>query len=242
MISGRVIDVYGKYVKVKTQRGEKILKMKGRKVPDRGWILEFRKNGNSSPFVGSLIIESLDPLPPLSDLVPFLDRNISDPVDVTFLSSLTKSVISRLGKLPRWYYDRLAEYYYKGETDSRGIYSDLVSKLVKKKKVKTDRMKAFGDWLNTFSHPFYFRSYSNDPKPTRVFLNKAGSVVRIEHFSKKHGKVIVEGMIGKTGARLKVIPEKPLDHQKLDSLQKKLSSILGSVLIVQGGKNLGFYV
>ena len=75
-----------------------------------------------------------------------------------------------------------------------------------------------------------------------MFLNKASSVIRIEHFSKDHGKVIVEGMMGKTGARLKVVPEKPIDKQKLDILQEKLSSILGNVLIVQGGKNLGFYV
>ena len=243
MIAGRVVDVYGKYVKVKTQRGEKILKMKGRKVPDRGWILEFQKdNGKSSPFVGSLIMDSLDPLPPLSDLVPFLDRGISDPVDVTFLSSMTKSVISRLGKLPKWYYDRLAEYYQKGESRSKGIYSDLVAKMMKAEKVKPDRLKAFGDWLNTFSHPFYFRSYSNDPKPIKVFLNKIGSVIRIEHFSKDHGKVIVEGMMGKTGARLKVIPEKPIDQKAVDELQKRLSSILGNAFVVQGGRNLGLYV
>ena len=113
---------------------------------------------------------------------------------------------------------------------------------MKVEKVKPDKLKAFGDWLNTFSHPFYFRSYSSDPKPTKVFLNKIGSVIRIEHFSKDHGKVIVEGMMRKTGAKLKVIPEKPIGKQKLDILQEKLSSILGNVLIVQGGKNLGLYV
>ena len=242
MISGRVVDVYGKYVKVKTQRGEKILKMKGRKVPDRGWILEFRKESASSPFVGSLIIESLDPLPPLSDLVPFLERGMSDPVDVTFLSSLTRSVASRLGKLPKWYYDRLLDYYNKGESKSKGIYSDLVSRIMRIEKAKPDKLRAFGDWLSTFSHPFYFRSYSNDPKPTKIFLNKMASMIRIEHFSKDHGKIVVEGIMGRTGAKLKVIPEKPIDQKSLESLQKKLSSILGNAFVVQGGKNLGLYV
>ncbi len=242
MISGRVVDVYGKYVKVKTQRGEKILKMKGRKVPDRGWILEFRKENTASPFVGSLILESLDPLPPLSDIVPLLERGISDPVDVTFMSSLTRSVVSKLGKLPKWYYDRLVEYYQKGESISNGIYSDLVARVVNAEKVKPDKLKAFGDWLNTFSHPFYFRSYSNDPKPTRVFLSKATSMIKIEHYSKNHGKIIVEGMMGKTGAKLKVVPEKPIDQSALEGLKKKLSSILGNVFVVQGGRNLGLYV
>ncbi len=242
MVAGRVVDVYGKYVKVKTQRGEKILKMKGKKVPDKGWILEFRKESVASPFVGSLIVESLDPLPPLSDLVPLLDRGISDPIDVTFLSSLTRSIASRLGKLPKWYYDRLAEYYQKGEDRSNGVYSDLVAKVMNSKKSNPDGMKAFGDWLNTFSHPFYFRSYSNDPKPTRVFFSKATSMIKIEHISKNHGRIIVEGMMGKTGAKLKVVPEKPIDQRALENLRKKLSMILGNAFVVQGGMNLGLYV
>ncbi len=245
MISGRVIDVLGKYVKVRTQNGEKVLRMRGKKVPNKGWILEFRKEGNSSSFVGSVILESTVSLPPLVDVVPLLEMGISDPVDVTFLVDLTRSILLRLGKLPKWYYKKLEEYYKKGEGNSQGVCSHITVRALESMNLrigKPDFLRAFGDWMNTFSHPYYFRSYRGKPRPARVFINKSKAMIRIDYLSKEHGRVLVEGLVGKTEAKLKVVPEKALDQAKVELLQKRLEKILGRAFVVQGGKGLGFRV
>ncbi len=242
MIAGRVVDVFGRYVKVRTSSGEKVLKMKGKKLPERGWILEFRREDPSSPFVGSVILESIDPLPPLQEIVPIVEETGSSEVfDVVFLANLTRFVFKRLGFLPKWYYEMLGDYYRKGERNG-GIFSHVTSKVLGIKRGKVDRLKAFGDWLNTFSHPFGFRSYADGPRPTRVFLKKPTTTIRIDHVSREYGRILIEGMIGKTEARLKVVPERPIDPKKLEELKKRLEGILGRAFVVQGGKGLGYYV
>ncbi len=243
MITGRVIDVYKRYVKVKTPLGEKVLKMKGRKVPPKGWILEMRKDDVPSQFAASVVLESLDPLPPLPEIVPLIENlGSSDPFDVTFLSNLTRALASRLGTLPSWYYKTLGEYYRKGEGEGRGVYSEIVSKVIGEKRSGPDRLKAFGDWLNTFSHPFYFRSKAGGKRPTRIFIRKPTSFVRIDHMSENHGRVIVEGTIGKVDAKLKVISEVPIDPRELEKLRKNLEKLLGNATVVQGGMGFGVYV
>jgi hypothetical protein len=243
MMDGVVTDVYKNYVKVKTNTGEKVLKIRGKRTPEKGWVLELRKNDPDSPFVGSVILESLDPLPPLSETIPIVESTKSiESFDVVFLTQMTKAVRARLGFLPKWYYSTLGEYYRKGEKRVEGLFSDLVSEVIGKRRVRIDRMKTFGDWLNTFSHPLYFRSYSGKSKPIRVFVKKPGILVRVDSFSKEYGRVIVEGSIGKTNAKLKVISEKTVEASKLEDLRKKLEDLLGNALVVQGGKGLGYYV
>ena len=250
-MEGVVVDVYKNYVKVKGPEGEKIVKIRGRgELPQRGWILELKRRAGDAPFVGSVVVDHTSILPPLKEAIPIIEStSSSDPYEIIFLSEMTRAVAFRLSFLPNWYYRTLGEYYKKGERDG-GMMSPLTSKILKERKMeirpqKGDRLRAFGRWLNTFSHPYRFYSkYEGSSRPTRIFMKKkSGSfMVRIDKMSKNHGRVIVEGQIGATSAKLKVVPENPISEKDLKDLKESLEKIIGEILIVQGGKGLGFYV
>ncbi len=253
MFQGVVVDVFKNYVKVQTHDGEKIVRLKGkRNLPDKGWILELKKSDPYAPFVGSVVVDSYSTLPPLKEAIPIIEEtNSTEPYEITFFSELTRSIAKRLGFLPEWYYRSLGEYYKKGEGNTIGVVSDVTVKILKEKGIeftkskKKDNMKIFGAWLNTFSAPYKFRSYKNgNGRPVRIYARGtlAAYTVRIDAFTKEHGRVIVEGEITKTGAKLKVVPDKFIPQEMIESLRKKLEKVLGSAFIVQGGKGLGFYV
>ncbi len=242
-----MLEVFKNYVKVKTQFGERILRMRSRTLPERGWILEFRDSDPSTPFVGSVVLDSMNPLPPLKDVIPIIENTggVSDSFDVIFLSEVTRAVLNRLGEIPNWYYKRLGKYYREGEKEKEGVFSELVYELIKNssdvKKVRPDPNDSFGDWLNHLSHPYYFRSYSDVKRPMRLFLKKGKlALFRLDRLTTNHGRVVIEGTLGSEDAKLKVISEKPLRADELEDLRRSLLNVFPEVFVVQGGNFLGY--
>ena len=183
----------------------------------------------------------------MRELIPIIESagKISDSFDVVFLSEVTRSVSNRLGELPGWYYKRLGQYYKEGERGKEGVFSSIVYELVKDemkvKRVKPDPNDSFGDWLNHLSHPYYFRSYRDSRRPTRVFLKKGKvALFRIDRVSSKHGRIVVEGTLGPSDAKLKVVSEKPLPPERLDELKRSISDLFAEVFVIQGGGFLGY--
>ncbi|MCD6449313.1 MAG: hypothetical protein J7L34_02230 [Thermotogaceae bacterium] len=253
-MNGVVVDIYKGYVKVHTPKGEKILKIKGRKnFPEKGWILEFKKDDPYAQFQGNVVVDSMVALPPLNEVIPIVEAaKTSRPDDIIFLAEVTRNVYRRLGKLPGWYYKRLGEYYQQGEafSEKHGIMSSSVAKLLKKEgiefqKGKVDPNRAFGYWLRTFSSPLEFRSYnSGSGKRIRLYIRKTLSSFRIkvEYLSKEYGEIFLEGEISKVDTKLKLVSDKIIDSEKIKVLEENLKRFVSNVLIVQGGKGLGFYV
>ena len=246
-MEGVVVEVYKNFVKVHSQNGEKIIKMRGAKVPPKGWILEFRKEDPSARFVGSVVVDSPVPLPSLQEAIPIIETaGVKNGYEIDFLAELTRNVYRRLGFLPKWYYRMLGKYYRVGEDPaSSGVASRAAAQASGVKKSAVDELKVFGRWLSAFSHPLQFISLKNSGKnPTRIFIRKkkVETFIRIEHDSKSHGRVVVEGVISPASARLKVISEKSVGDEPIEKLQKELEKLLGSALVVKGGLGLGSWV
>lgn len=245
-MEGIVVEVYKSYVKVHSQNGDKILKIKGKGLPEKGWILELKRSDPNAPFVGSVIIDSPIPLPSLKEAIPIVEATgTTDGYELDFLAELTSTVRRRLGYLPKWYYGMLGKYYKTGQPlKSQGVMSDAISKKLNAKKGKKDPLKAFGIWLNTFSHPLGFRSYQGEKRPTRIFIRKkrTETLIRIDSTTKNHGRIVIEGALSEMGGRLKVVSDVLIEEEAIKKLSENLKKILGNVLIVQGGKGLGGYV
>ncbi len=215
------------------------MKVRGRDVPQRGWILEMKRNDPSPNLVGSVVLESIDPLPPLKEIIPIIEnaKKVSDSFDAIFLSELTRSVRNRLGELPRWYYKDLGRYYREGEIGKEGVFSEIVAKILNVKRVKPERNDSFGDWLNHFAYPYYFRSY----KDAKLFMKRGkSSTFRVDRMTEKHGRVIIEGVLEVSSAKVKVIAQKPLEREKMERLENILRNFYKEVHVVQGGAFLGY--
>jgi len=253
-MNGVVVDIYKSYVKVHTPKGEKILKIKGRKsFPHKGWILEFRKEDPYAQFQGSVVVDSMITLPPLNEAIPVIEATeTNEPNDIVFLVEVTRNVYRRLGKLPSWYYKKLGNYYRQGEPfqENYGIMSKSIEKILNEKGIEfqkgiTDENRAFGYWLRTFSSPLEFRSYDlGSRRPLRLYIRKMISSfkLRVDYLSEKYGRILLEGEISRMGTKLKIVSDKFIDNEKIKVLEESLKKFVSNVLIVQGGKNLGFYV
>ena len=253
-MNGVVVDIYKSYVKVHTPKGEKILKIKGRRnFPEKGWILEFKKDDPYAQFQGSVVVDSMIALPPLNEIVPIMEAaKTNNPNDIIFLSEVTRNVYRRLGELPTWYYKRLGNYYQQGEPFRKkyGIMSKGAAKVLKEKGVefqkgKIDENRAFGYWLRTFSTPLEFRSYDLEKdRKLRLYIRKGISSfkIKVDYLSKEYGEVLLEGEISRVDTKLKIISDKFINNEKIKELEENLKKIVSNVLIVQGGKGLGFYV
>ncbi len=253
-MNGVVVDIYKSYVKVHTPKGEKILKIKGRKnFPKKGWILEFKKDDPYAQFQGSIVVDSMIALPPLNEAVPIMESvKTNNPNDIVFLVEMTRNVYKRLGGLPTWYYKRLGDYYREGEPFLKkyGVISSITVKILKERGIEFQRKKpnvnrSFGYWLRTLSSPFEFRSYDlGDRKKLRLYIKKnmISFKLRANYFSEKYGEILLEGELSKLDTKLKLVSDKHIDDEKIRSLEEKLKKFVSNVLIVQGGKGLGFYV
>ncbi|HOJ87458.1 MAG TPA: hypothetical protein PLP64_00360 [Pseudothermotoga sp.] len=220
-MDGIVTDRFGKWIKIRTEKGETVLKVK-KNPPEVGELVRITDQPvNPKVHVAEKIFDAPEPLPSLQELRPLLQsigKPRSDP-DIPFLARLTEQVEKRVGALQRDFYDQLSLYYENGEID--------------------ENMKAFGLWLMTVSHPYAFRSLPDLEKPLHIFMDRRSKTFKVD-FVRDFKTISIDGMIVLEQI---IINMKGLrvDSEKIQQLRDSLNSYFKSVLINTGGLKDGLY-
>ena len=238
-MEGVVTERHGRWVKLSTEEGEAILKMKRTKSPDTGVVVRLTKDkSNPSPFVGEIVLFSKHRLPPLEKVRFFLKhlRTLRNTTESEFLLMLVTAVETRLGKLSKDFFSKLNEYYTVGETaEPRGILSSLVKGILKgtdsdEEKINgEDKLKAFGDWLNFNARPHSFRSYKSETHPVHVFVDHEDKSFYVSWFEKLKENTL-DGKI-ENDTIFVVYDGDSLNTERIQSLHKRLSKLFSKVYI-----------
>ncbi len=220
-MDGVVIDRFGKWVKIKTQKGETVVKM-NRKLPQIGELVRITEYPvNPKVYVAEKIFEAPEVLPPLQQLQPLL-RSIEKPrgdLDIPFLAKVAEQIQKRTGRLDNDFFDRLGLYYKNGEVNQD--------------------MEAFGLWLMTLSHPYTFRSLPDLEKPLHLFIDRRSKTFRVD-FVRNSKVMSIEGTIISDQIFLNMTGVKASTEQ-IEQLRSSLSTYFRTVLINTGGLKDGLY-
>ncbi len=220
-MDGVVIDIFGKWVKIRTQNGETVVKM-NRKLPEIGELVRITDHPvNLKVYAAEKIFEAPEVLPPLQKLQPLL-RNIDKPrndADIPFLVKLIERVENRIGQLRSDFFEQVGLYYKNGEVN--------------------ESLKTFGLWLMTVSHPFTFKSLPDLEKPLHIFMDRNSKRFRID-FVRNSKTMSIEGLIINDQIVLDIKGFK-IDQQQIEQLRTSLSTYFKSVLINTGGLRDGLY-
>ncbi|MGJ8454798.1 hypothetical protein ACSFC1_05775 [Pseudothermotoga sp. U03pept] len=220
-MEGVVIDRFGKWIKIRTQDGETILKVRKR-PPEVGEIVRITDQPTSQKvYLAERLFNAPEPLPPLEELKPLL-QNIGKPLndyDIPFLVKLIEQIERRLGQLPKWFFEELGAYYKNGET--------------------SEKMEAFGLWVLTVSHPYVFRSLVGDGGLHHLFIDRKRMTFRI-HCIKQSKTLCIDGIVLADSITVKVNDYK-LNFEQIQSLRELLSKHFRNVFINTGGLKDGLY-
>ncbi len=217
-LEGFVVERFGQIVKVRTDKGEALLKFK-RKTPSEGEHVRLvDKPESRNFFVAEKLVDSQEPLPPLKKLHPFLETlgKFRDGYEANFCVTLTDRICERLGKaeLPRSFYNSFAEYYKSGEINQK--------------------LSDFGLWLFTIGYPYEFKSLPAEDNPVHVLVDRRIKKFEINFF---HQGVYYtfNGVISNQGLTLQLKPATGMDFERLEELRQNLLKRFQTVFMKVGG-------
>lgn len=220
-MEGIVIDRFGKWIKIRTQDGETVLKVQ-RKPPEVGELVRITDQPTSQKiYVAEKLFDAPEPLPPLEELKPLL-QSIGKPLndyDIPFLVKLVEQIERRLGEVPKWFFEELGAYYKSGEIN--------------------EKMEAFGLWMLTVSHPYVFRSLPDDSNPLHLFIDRKRMTFTI-HCIKQSKPVCIDGAVLSDSISVKVNGYS-LNPQQIQDLRELLGKHFKNVFINPGGLKDGLY-
>ncbi len=218
LLEGVVIERYGQVVKVRTNKGEALLRFR-KKAPVEGEHVRLvDKPSNSNFFVAEMLVDSKGPLPSLKKLDPFLQTigKFRDAFEAHFCVAIADSICERLqkGELSKNFYLTFAEYYKTGEVNTRMI--------------------DFGLWLFTVGYPYEFKSLPDENnEPLHIMIDRKYKKFEINFF--KNGVYYTfNGAISTQGLTLKVKPVTNLDFDLLERLRQNLLRRFSAVFVKVG--------
>lgn len=220
-MDGIVVDRFGKWVKIRTEKGETVVKM-NKKLPEIGELVRITDHpSNLKVYVAEKIFEAPEVLPPLQQLQPFL-RSVDKPrgdFDIPFLAKLTEQVEKRVGQLQSDFFDQLGLYYKKGEIN--------------------EDMKTFGLWLMTVSHPYTFKSLPDLEKPIHIFMDRNSKKFRVD-FVRDSKTMTIDGVIIADQIAVNISGFRA-NQEQIQHLRESLNTYFKNVLINTGGLRNGLY-
>lgn len=220
-MDGIVVDRFGKWVKIRTQKGETVVRM-NKKLPEIGELVRITDHpANLKVYVAEKIFEAPEALPPLRKLQPLLQSigKPRDDADIPFLAKLTEQVENRVGQIRNDFFDQMGIYYKKGEIN--------------------ENLQTFGIWLMTVSYPYTFRSLPDLEKPIHTFIDRSSKKFRID-FVKNSKTMSIDGIIITNQIILNMAGLK-INQEQMEQLRKSLNMYFESVLINTGGLRNGLY-
>ncbi len=241
MVEGWVLEVYKEWIKVRTDRVERILRMTG-EIPQQGWYVRLTKKGES-PFKGEEILVSEKRTPPLWIIVDVWKTLKIEGEKLEHVSRAIDQILKRVGKLPDWFNRVLKDYYRRGESflRKRIATSKLVADIVGVRQENLPERETFGDWFNTFSYPHGFRAYRGKNFILRIFFERGEGVeFQAEAIFKSGKRVDFKGFLNDKRIILRV--EGDLEDKQLENLRVRFLKLFKEVFVTKGGFESGVYV
>ncbi|AEH50760.1 hypothetical protein [Pseudothermotoga thermarum] len=219
-LEGFVVERLGQIVKVRTDKGETLLKFK-RKVPNEGEYVRFvDKPEGRDFFVAERLIDSQESLAPLKKLHPFLQTlgKFRGGYEANFCVALADKICERLEKeeLPRAFYNSFSEYYKLGEINQK--------------------LKDFGLWIFTVGYPYEFKSLPSEEEPIHILIDRKTKRFQINFFNKGICHVF-NGFIVNQSLSLHLKPSVGIDFEKLEKLRQNLLKRFQNVFMKVGDVN-----
>lgn len=215
-MEGFVVETYGKFAKLRTEKGDIVVKVKG-PPPEVGKLVRISDQPLlEKVYLAEKVLKLHGTSPSLAVLEPVLKvfKKPRFDEDIVFLSQLVQVVQRRVGKLDKKFWNSLLEYY------------------------ETAGDETFGLWLFTVSSPYVFQSFPDREAPTHVFADRTRHVFRID-FVKDGKPLIVEGSVWQN--QLAVSFSQVLPTEKLEELKANLLKHFSLVRIVLGDGIDGLY-
>ncbi|KAF2958243.1 hypothetical protein AS159_00540 [Thermotoga sp. Ku-13t] len=215
-MEGFVIETFGKFAKLRTEKGDIVVKVKGQ-PPEVGKFVRISDQPVLEKFyLAEKVLQLESDSPPLSALEPILRviRKARFDEDVVFLSRTAQAVEARVGKLDRNFYRSLAKYYETGEDET------------------------FGLWLFTLSNPYIFQSVPEKEAPVHVYIDRSRHTFRID-FVKGSKPVVIEGKVWQNQLVLSFSQMFPTD--RMEELRERLSRHFSLVRFILGAGIDGLY-
>ena len=240
MIGGWVLETYKNWIKVRTNNMERILKMTGN-VPQKGWYIRIKKGG-VSPFKGEEILVSEKTTPALWIIVEAWKITKMKGEKLEIISRAIDQVLKRLGKLPNWFNRVFKDYWKKGESFSKKgvITSEIVAKIFNKEQTRLPERENFGNWFNTFSHPYGIRVYKEKGVMLKIFFERK-KVLEFQAEATLSGKKIeFKGFLNDDQITLRLKGD--IDDEHIETLRKGLLKYFKEVFATKGGFENGIYV
>lgn len=215
-MEGFVIETFGKFAKLRTEKGDIVVKVKGQ-PPEVGKFVRISDQPVLEKFyLAEKVLQLEGDSPPLSALEPIL-RVIGKArfdEDVVFLSLTAQTVEARAGKLDRNFYRSLAKYYETAEDET------------------------FGLWLFTLSNPYIFQSVPEKEAPVHIYVDRSRHTFRID-FVKDSKPVVIEGKVWQDQLVLSFSQMFPTD--RMEELRERLSRHFSLVRFILGAGIDGLY-
>lgn len=215
-MEGFVVETYGKFAKLRTEKGDIVVKVKG-PPPEVGKLVRISDQPLlEKVYLAEKVLQLHGTSPSLAVLEPVLKvfRKPRFDEDIVFLSQLVQVVQKRVGKLDRKFWNSLLEYYETGSDET------------------------FGLWLLTVSSPYVFQSLPDREAPTHVFADRNRHAFRID-FVKDGKPLIVEGSVWQN--QLVVSFSQMLPTEKLEELKANLLKHFSLVRFILGDGIDGLY-
>lgn len=216
MLEGFVVETFGKFAKLRTDKGDIVVKVKGQ-PPEVGKLVRISDQPLLDKiYLAEKVLQLKGDSPSLSSLEPILRaiKKFRFDEDVVFLSQTVQAVQSRTGKLDRDFYRSIARYYETAEDEN------------------------FGIWLFTLSSPYIFQSFPDKEAPVHVYIDRSHRTFRMD-FVKDSKPIVLEGNVWQHQIVLSF--SQMLPTEKMEELKERLSKHFMIVRFVLGAGIDGLY-